>query len=180
MSSAAWSPTVGTDGIVGDSGDLNVELRVNGRLHTLRVEPRELLSDCLRHRLGLTGTHVGCEQGGCGACSVICDGELVRSCLMFAAQADGRSIETIEGVATGAELHPIQTAFHEAHGLQCGFCTPGMVMATKALLSVNPSPTDEEIRDHLGGNICRCTGYSGIVAAVRMAVGLLGAGGGDA
>jgi aerobic carbon-monoxide dehydrogenase small subunit len=149
------------------ASELEISLEVNGRTHRLRVEARSLLSDVLRHDLHLTGTHVGCEQGVCGACTVVCDGVLVRSCLMFAAQADGSAIETIEAVAQGNELHPIQLAFHDEHGLQCGFCTPGMVLATRALLAAVPEPSEEEIREYLSGNICRCTGYSGIVSAVQ-------------
>jgi carbon-monoxide dehydrogenase small subunit len=150
-----------------------VTLTVNGEVSAGIAEPRTLLSDFLRHELGLLGTHVSCEHGGCGACTVLLDGELALSCLAFAVQAEGRSVETVEGLAADGELHPIQQAFRAEHGLQCGFCTPGMLMATKALLAVNPDPTDEEIREHLSGNICRCTGYTGIVAAVRAAAATL-------
>jgi carbon-monoxide dehydrogenase small subunit len=129
-----------------------------------------LLSDFLRHRLRLTGTHVGCEHGVCGACTVLLDGEPVRSCLMFAAQAEGAALRTVEGLAgPGGELHPVQQAFHEAHGMQCGFCTPGFLMSVVALLEENPAPTDDELIDALSGNLCRCTGYANIIAAARAA-----------
>ncbi len=147
-----------------------VRLNVNGTEHTVSVPPRKLLVDCLREDLRLTGTHVGCEQGVCGACTIIMDGQNVRSCLMFAVQADGASIETIESLASGPEdLHPVQQAFVDCHGLQCGFCTPGMVLAAKSFLEQNPSPTDDEIREAIAGNICRCTGYTFIVDAIRTA-----------
>jgi aerobic carbon-monoxide dehydrogenase small subunit len=147
-----------------------ITLTVNGRTQTGAVEPRMLLCDFVRHDLRLTGTHVGCEQGVCGACTVLLDGEPVRSCLMFAVQADGARIETIESLATDAEhLHPVQQAFWDRHGLQCGFCTPGMVLTAKALLERNPDPTDDEIRTAIDGNICRCTGYVFIVDAIRAA-----------
>lgn len=147
-----------------------VSLVVNGELRVGLAEPRTLLSDFLRHGLGLTGTHVGCEQGVCGACTVRLDGALCRSCLTFACQVDGARIETVEGLAgRGEELHPLQRAFHEHHGLQCGFCTPGMLMTAVTLLESNPDPSEEEIREYLSGNVCRCTGYVGIVAAVRQA-----------
>ena len=149
---------------------MSVKLTVNGTSYTRAVEPRLLLSDFVRNELGLTGTHVGCEHGKCGACTVLVDGRAVRACLMFAVQADGRSVETIEGLAAGVDsLHPIQRAFIDCHGLQCGFCTPGMINSTRALLAANPAPTDEEIRQGLAGNICRCTGYVNIVKAVRQA-----------
>jgi carbon-monoxide dehydrogenase small subunit len=128
-----------------------------------------LLSDFLRHELGLTGTHVGCEHGVCGACTVRLDGEMVRACLALAVQADGLEVETIEGLAPDGELHPIQQAFREQHGLQCGFCTPGMVLTTQRLLEENRDPTEAEIREYLSGNVCRCTGYVGIVNAVAQA-----------
>jgi carbon-monoxide dehydrogenase small subunit len=144
-----------------------IELNVNGRRRHVAVEPRRLLSDCLREDLGLTGTNLGCEQGVCGSCTVTVDGETVRSCLMFAVQADGSRIETVEGLADGAELAPIQAAFWEHHGLQCGFCTPGMLMTARELLARNPSPDEQEIRDALSGNLCRCTGYQHIVDAVQ-------------
>jgi carbon-monoxide dehydrogenase small subunit len=147
-----------------------VTMSVNGRVYTRDVEPRLLLSDFLRQELGLTGTHVGCEHGKCGACTVLVGGRAVRACLMFAVQAEGASIETIEGLASGPDrLHPIQRAFIACHGLQCGFCTPGMVNSTRELLAANPAPTDQEIREALAGNICRCTGYTNIVKAVRQA-----------
>jgi carbon-monoxide dehydrogenase small subunit len=149
---------------------LPISVRVNGTLYTRRVEPRLLLSDFLRHELHLTGTHVGCEHGVCGACTVLVDDELARACLMLAVQADGASITTVEGLAPSeAELHPVQQAFWEAHGLQCGFCTSGMLITTVALLRDNPQPTDAEIRATIAGNLCRCTGYQNIVKAVRLA-----------
>jgi carbon-monoxide dehydrogenase small subunit len=132
-----------------------------------------LLSDCLRHTLGLPGTHVGCEHGVCGACTVLMDGRAVRSCLAFAVQADGSRLTTIEGLANGTQLHPIQEAFWEEHGLQCGFCTPGMLMAAHELLTSNPEPSDEEIREAISGNLCRCTGYTYIVNAIRSAAAKL-------
>ena len=146
-----------------------VRVTVNGEARQGVAEPRTLLADFLRQELGLTGTHVGCEQGVCGACTVRVDGELVRSCLMFAVQAEGASIETVDGMARGAELHPIQQAFHEEHGLQCGFCTPGLLLTTAALLETDPDPSEAEIRLALSGNVCRCTGYVGVVAAVQAA-----------
>ena len=157
-------------------GENVVRLTVNGEERRGIAEPRTLLSDFLRAELALTGTHVGCEQGVCGSCSVRLDGELVRSCLVFAVQAEGASLETVEGLATGDELHPVQQAFHEQHGLQCGFCTPGLLIATVDLLERNASPSEAEIRDHLAGNVCRCTGYVGIVAAVQDAARKLGGG----
>ena len=151
-----------------------VRVDVNGVAYERAVEPRLLLSDFLRHELGLTGTHVGCEHGVCGACTVIVDGEPVRSCLMFAVQADGARIETVEGLA-GADgsLHPIQQAFWERHGLQCGFCTPGILMTLKAFLAETPDPTGEEVRKALSGNLCRCTGYQNIVRAALDAAAVL-------
>jgi aerobic-type carbon monoxide dehydrogenase small subunit (CoxS/CutS family) len=150
-----------------------VRLEVDGRTVSGTAEPRLLLADFLRHELGLTGVHVACEQGGCGACAVRLDGRLALSCLVLAVQADGRRVETAEGLARGGGLHPIQRAFQAKHGLQCGYCTPGMLIATQTLLDTRPDPTDEEIREHLSGNVCRCTGYTGIVAAVREAARLL-------
>jgi carbon-monoxide dehydrogenase small subunit len=150
-----------------------VTVRVDGKMRTSLAEPRLLLADFLRHRLGLTGVHVACEQGGCGACTVRLDGRLALSCLVLAVQAEGTEIETAEGLASGGELHPIQQAFRAKHGLQCGFCTPGMLLATQALLAETPAPTDAEIREHLSGNVCRCTGYAGIVASVREAARLM-------
>jgi carbon-monoxide dehydrogenase small subunit len=143
-----------------------ITLNVNGRNQTTLAEPREILADVLRDRLGLTGTHLGCEHGVCGACTVLLDGEMVRSCLIFAVQAQGAEIATIEGLETDGELHPMQKAFSEYHGLQCGFCTPGMILAGVDLLKRNPDPTAEEVRDDMGGNICRCTGYQKIVESV--------------
>jgi carbon-monoxide dehydrogenase small subunit len=142
---------------------------VNGVRHELDVEPRELLVYVLRDRLGLTGTNVGCDTSSCGACTILVNGESVLSCTMLGVQADGLELTTIEGLAEDGELHAIQQAFHEQHGLQCGYCTPGMVMATASLLAENPAPTDEQIRHALEGNLCRCTGYQNIVAAVRSA-----------
>jgi aerobic-type carbon monoxide dehydrogenase small subunit (CoxS/CutS family) len=158
-------------------GEVVVRLTANGEERRGIAEPRLLLADFLRHELGLTGTHVGCEQGVCGACSIRLDGELVRSCTLFAIQAEGASIETVEGLAPGEDLHPVQQAYHEQHGLQCGFCTPGLLLATVDLLERNPSPSEAEIRDYLAGNICRCTGYVGVVAAVQEAARKLEAGG---
>ena len=147
-----------------------VRLTVNGTVYEREVEPRLLLSDFLRHELGLTGTHVGCEHGVCGACTVLLEGEAVRSCLLFAIQADGATISTVEGLGADAEhLHPLQDAFWEAHGLQCGFCTPGILMTMSAFLKRNPRPSEQEIRRALSGNLCRCTGYQHIVDAVMLA-----------
>jgi carbon-monoxide dehydrogenase small subunit len=147
-----------------------VTITVNEQVYQRQVEPRLLLSDFLRHELGLTGTHVGCEHGVCGACTVLFDGESARSCLMFAIQADGHNITTVEGLAPGTDkLHPIQQAFWEAHGLQCGYCTPGILMTLVPFLKENPDPTEEEIRHALSGNLCRCTGYQHIVDAVKLA-----------
>jgi aerobic-type carbon monoxide dehydrogenase small subunit (CoxS/CutS family) len=157
-------------------GEAVVRLVVNGEERRAIAEPRMLLCDFLRHELGLTGTHVGCEQGVCGACTVRMDGEIVRSCLLFAVQAVGSRIETIEGLASGDELHPVQQAYHEKYGLQCGYCTPGLVLATVALLERNPDPSEAEIREHLAGNVCRCTGYVGIVASVQEAARKLAGG----
>ena len=157
-------------------GSLPVRLSVNGTACERAVEPRLLLSDFLRHELGLTGTHVGCEQGVCGACTVLLDGEPVRSCLLFAVQADGHSVSTVEGLAPApAELAPLQAAFRDAHGLQCGFCTPGILMSMAAFLREHPAPTDAEIREALGGHLCRCTGYRHIVEAVQLAARRAGA-----
>ena len=149
---------------------VDVCLSVNGAARRGRVEPRLLLSDFLRHELGLTGTHVGCEHGVCGACTVLIDGEAVRSCLVFAVQADGAEVTTVEGLASSdGALHPLQEAFRDAHGLQCGFCTPGILMSMVPFLRDNPSPDEPEIREALSGNLCRCTGYQNIVEAVRLA-----------
>ncbi len=146
-----------------------VQIMVNDQKRSAEISPRLLLSDCLRHTLGLPGTHVGCEHGVCGACTVVVDGRAARSCLMFAVQADGAQVKTIEGLSKDGALHPIQEAFWEEHGLQCGFCTPGMLMMAYELLHANPNPTDEEIREAISGNLCRCTGYTYIVNAVRSA-----------
>ena len=143
-----------------------ITLNVNGRSQTTLAEPREILADVLRDRLGLTGTHLGCEHGVCGACTVLVDGEMVRSCLMFAVQAQGAEVTTIEGLEQDGELHPMQKAFSEYHGLQCGFCTPGMILAGIDLLKRNPDPSADEVREDMGGNICRCTGYQKIVESV--------------
>lgn len=147
-----------------------IAVTVNGTRHERAVEPRLLLSDFLRHDLGLSGTHVGCEHGVCGACTVLLDGRAVRSCLVFAIQTDGQDVETVEGLATGETLHPIQQAFHDAHGLQCGFCTPGILMTLVPFLRDHPSPDEAEIRTAISGNLCRCTGYANIVKAVQLAV----------
>jgi aerobic-type carbon monoxide dehydrogenase small subunit (CoxS/CutS family) len=153
---------------------MHIELTVNGQRYVRTIEPRLLLSDLLRHELGLTGTHVGCEHGVCGACTVLVDGELARACLMLAVQADGSEVTTIEGLAPGPDaLHPVQQAFWEAHGLQCGFCTPGFVISTVALLRATPRPSDEQVRAALSGNLCRCTGYQNILRAVRLAASRL-------
>ncbi len=143
-----------------------IEMTVNGVRHQVEVETRVTLADCLRHHLGLTGTHLGCEHGVCGACTVIVDGRAARSCLMLAVQADGAEIATVEGLAgDDGALHPLQQAFHDNHGLQCGFCTPGMLMTLIEFLESNPDPSETEVREALSGNLCRCTGYQGIVAA---------------
>jgi len=151
--------------------DLNtITVRVNGADYQRQVEPRLLLSDFIRHDLNLTGTHVGCEHGVCGSCTILFDGQPIRSCLLFAVQADGHNILTVEGLAPDPDhLHPIQEAFHEAHALQCGFCTPGFVMTLKPFLEENENPSDEEIREAISGNLCRCTGYDHIVDAVHIA-----------
>jgi aerobic-type carbon monoxide dehydrogenase small subunit (CoxS/CutS family) len=154
-----------------------VEINVNGVVRRAHVDPRTSLADFLRHGLGLTGTHIGCEQGVCGACTVRLDGELVRSCLMFAVQANNACVETVEGLASAGDLHPIQRAFQLEHGLQCGFCTPGLLLSVQCLLELNANPSDQEIREYLSGNICRCTGYNGIVAAVRHAARLVSSNG---
>jgi carbon-monoxide dehydrogenase small subunit len=146
-----------------------VSLAVNGVRYELDLEPRELLVYVLRERLGLTGTNVGCDTSSCGACTVLVDGESVKSCTVLGVQADGLDVTTIEGLADNGTLHPIQQAFHEQHGLQCGYCTPGMVMAVVSLLADNPDPTEAEIRSGLEGNLCRCTGYQNIVEAVQSA-----------
>ncbi len=146
-----------------------IKMTVNDHAQHADVSPRLLLSDCLRHDMDLPGTHVGCEHGVCGSCTVVVDGRAARSCLMFAVQADGAHIKTIEGLSKDGALHPIQEAFWEEHGLQCGYCTPGMLMTAYELLTHNPDPSDDEIREAISGNLCRCTGYTYIVNAVRSA-----------
>ena len=150
---------------------MEISLTVNGQGHSREVEPRLLLAHFLRDVLGLTGTNIGCDTSSCGACTVHVDGESVKSCTMLAVQANGRDVTTIEGLATDGALHPMQEAFRECHGLQCGYCTPGMVMAATSLLEENPNPTEEEVRLGLEGNLCRCTGYHNIVRAVLAAAG---------
>ena len=146
-----------------------IALTVNGQARRGRAEARKTLADFLREDLALTGTHLGCEHGVCGACTVLLDGAAVRSCLVFAVQADGSEVTTIEGMARDGKLHPLQEAFRQAHGLQCGFCTPGFVVSVHAFLQQNPNPTLDEIREGLSGNLCRCTGYQGIIKAVQIA-----------
>jgi len=146
-----------------------VTISVNGVSHTTGVEPRTLILHFLHEQLNLTGTHVGCDTSNCGACTVWLDGEAIKSCTVLAVQADGGDVTTIEGIAQNGDMHPMQRAFHEQHGLQCGYCTPGMVMAAIKLLEANPNPSDDEIRQGLEGNLCRCTGYQNIVAAVQSA-----------
>jgi carbon-monoxide dehydrogenase small subunit len=149
---------------------VSVTVAVNGVSYTRHVEPRLLLSDFLRHELGLTGTHVGCEHGSCGACTILLDGHAVRSCILFAAQMDGCELTTVEGLAADpASLHPLQEAFREQHALQCGYCTPGILMTLVPFLAEHPHPTEAEVRDVLSGNLCRCTGYQNIVDAVLLA-----------
>lgn len=148
---------------------LDIKLRINGRDHEIRVEPRKTLVDAIREDCALTGTHIGCEHGVCGACTVVIDGDAVRSCLMFAVQANGKSIRTVEGLANGKTLHPMQRAFIAHHGLQCGFCTPGFLMLAVSTLEKNPRITDDELIDVLSSNLCRCTGYQNIVKAVKAA-----------
>jgi len=157
-----------------------ISVHVNGREYSREVEARLLLSDFLRHELGLTGTHVGCEHGVCGACTVLMDGEAVRSCLIFAAQADGAELRTVEGLAPSEDrLHPLQSAFRDAHGLQCGFCTPGILMTMVPFLEENPHPSEDEVRLAISGNLCRCTGYANIVRAVMLAAERARGGPGD-
>jgi carbon-monoxide dehydrogenase small subunit len=149
---------------------VRISVTVNGRVYDREVEPRLLLSDFLRHDLGLTGTHVGCEHGVCGACTLLFDGEPVRSCILLAVQADGHAVTTVEALAPSpGELHPLQQAFWECHGLQCGFCTPGFLMTLVPFLEANPDPSEAEIRQAISGNLCRCTGYQHIVDAVKLA-----------
>ena len=151
------------------SSTVNVRLNVNGAEHDLEVEPRLLLVHALRDQLGLTGTHVGCDTSNCGACTIHLDGDAVKSCTVLAVQADGAQITTIEGLGSEDDLHPVQEAFWNNHGLQCGYCTPGMIMASAALLAENPNPTEAEVRHALEGNLCRCTGYHNIVKSVLAA-----------
>jgi carbon-monoxide dehydrogenase small subunit len=153
---------------------INAQLSVNGALRELNVEPRKTLADALREDLGLTGTHLGCEHGVCGACTVLLNGEAVRSCILLAVQARNAEVQTIEGLQQNGVMHPVQQAFRESHSFQCGFCTPGFVMSTVALLAENSSPTEQEIRKGLSGNICRCTGYQSIVEGVQRAAELIG------
>ncbi|MFK7805302.1 MAG: (2Fe-2S)-binding protein [Anaerolineae bacterium] len=146
---------------------IEITTTINGSEITKSVEPRLLLTDFIRHDIGLTGTHVGCEHGVCGACTILLNGDPVRACLMLAVQANGQSLETVESLGTPDNMHPLQTAFHEAHALQCGYCTPGILMTLKPWIEENPNPTEHEIREALSGNLCRCTGYQHIVDAVK-------------
>ena len=160
-----------------DAAERTISMSVNGRQYTAAAEPRMTLADFLRERLSLTGTHLGCEHGICGACTVVMDGRTVRSCLLFAVQADGHDVVTVESLAeTDGPLHPLQQAFSEEHGLQCGFCTPGFLMTALELLERDPDPSEEDIRTSLSGNVCRCTGYVGIVRAVQLAAQRMRAG----
>ena len=154
-------------------GTQTISVTVNGEERSLDVEPRLLLVHLLREKLGLTGTHVGCDTTSCGACTVSLDGRAVKSCTVFAVQADGGSVETVEGLAQGGTLHPLQEGFWEKHGLQCGFCTPGMLMSARDFLQRHPDPTEEEIRHGISGNLCRCTGYNKIVEAIQYAAAKL-------
>jgi len=147
----------------------SIRLKVNGVLKESEVEPRLLLAQYLRENLNLTGTHIACDTGQCGACTVLVNGQAIKSCMMLAVQADGAEVRTVEGLKDGREYHPIQQAFWDLHGLQCGYCTPGFLMASVGLLQHNPDPSEDEIREELSGNLCRCTGYQNIVAAVRLA-----------
>jgi aerobic carbon-monoxide dehydrogenase small subunit len=153
------------------AGRVPITVTVNGQLHAGDVEPRQLLVHFLRDTLGLTGTHVGCDTSNCGACTIHLDGDAVKSCTVLAVQADGAEVTTIEGMGSEGDLHPMQEAFWANHGLQCGYCTPGMIMAGADLIAKNPSPTEEEVREALAGNLCRCTGYHNIVKAVMSAAG---------
>ncbi len=148
---------------------LDITLTINGRSYSVHVEPRRTLADTIRDQCGLTGTHIGCEHGVCGACTVLVDGEPVRSCLMFAAQCQGKAIRTVEGLAAGSNLHPLQRAFMENHALQCGYCTPGFLMLASGILERDPDISDEDLLDALSSNLCRCTGYENIFKAVRAA-----------
>jgi carbon-monoxide dehydrogenase small subunit len=154
---------------------INITVKVSGKDHTAAVEPRLLLVHFIREVLALTGTHIGCDTTNCGACTILLDGRPVKSCTLFAVQVDGRELSTIEGVAQNGALHPLQEGFKEKHGLQCGFCTPGMIMSTYALLQKNPHPTEQDIRWGISGNLCRCTGYQNIVKAVQYAAEKLSA-----
>ena len=156
---------------------LAVTLNVNGTTHEVEIDPRRSLADVIREDVGLTGTHLGCEHGVCGACTILLDDEPARACLMLAAQADGASITTIEGLASDGQMHPVQQAMYEAMSFQCAFCSPGFLMSTVALLRDNPNPTQAEIREELSGNLCRCTGYQSIVQGVEKAVAIMGTGG---
>jgi carbon-monoxide dehydrogenase small subunit len=159
-----------------DEGNIplrRIKFRINGEKKAAEIEPRLLLAHLIRRGLGLTGTHTGCDTTNCGACTVLVDGQAVKSCTMLAVQVDGHEISTVEGLATASELHPLQEGFKEEHGLQCGFCTPGMMMAAKALLDANPDPTEEDVRWALSGNLCRCTGYQNIVKSVLWAAAKL-------
>ncbi len=153
---------------------VGVQLKVNGETYHVFVEPRKLLSDVLREDVGLTGTHVGCEHGVCGACTVLVNGKPMRSCLLFAVQMEGEEITTIEAIAQDGKYSALQKAFHEEHGLQCGYCTPGIILTFESYLKSNPAPTEEEIRDVLSGNLCRCTGYQNIVKAIQKAINAKG------
>jgi carbon-monoxide dehydrogenase small subunit len=163
------SETTMAPGAAAPAATRPLTVTVNGEERSAEVEPRLLLVHLLRQTFGLTGTHVGCDTTSCGACTVLLDGVPVKSCTVLAVQADGRSVDTVEGLLKGGELHPIQTAFHEQHGLQCGYCTPGMMLTSVALLAENPDPSEEEIRWAISGQICRCTGYQNIVKAVQAA-----------
>src|SRR5438105_3450161 len=154
-------------------GRASIRVNVNGQQHSGEVEPRLLLVHFLREDLNLTGTHIGCDTSNCGACTVLVDGTALKSCTMLAVQADGASIETVEGLEQNGQLHPLQEGFFQEHGLQCGFCTPGMLLSAKALLAANPSPTEAEIRRGISGNLCRCTGYVNIVKAIQYAASKL-------
>jgi aerobic carbon-monoxide dehydrogenase small subunit len=156
-----------------------VTVSVNGERFTREIEARLLLVHFLREELSLTGTHIGCDTTNCGACTIVLDGEAVKSCTLFAVQADGKHVETIEGLAPGGKLHPLQEGFWEKHGLQCGYCTPGMIMSARQLLKKNPKPTEDEIRHGISGNLCRCTGYNKIVEAIQYAAEKLRAEGGE-
>jgi aerobic-type carbon monoxide dehydrogenase small subunit (CoxS/CutS family) len=157
-----------------DVEKINVRIRVNGEAREALVEPRTLLVDFLRENLNLTGTHIGCDTTYCGACTVLLNGRTVKSCTLFAPMADGAEITTVEGLSTDGALHPVQNAFAECHGLQCGYCTPGLLLSTISLLQKNPKPSDKQIRKAIAGNTCRCTGYQNILKAIRMAAGEMG------